>query len=83
MGIVTAAGITAHSMMGPKTELIQYQKEVGMGDTVWSICREIATDDDDLIRLVDRAMIDNRIRDPDHLMPGTLLVINVQRARQK
>jgi len=84
IGLITVAGMTAHSMMPtPKTELIQYQKEVAMGDTVWSICREIATDEDDVIRLVDQTMKDNHIKNPDYLTPGTLLVVNVQRARQK
>lgn len=84
IGAITVAGITAHSMMpAPKTELIQYQKEVAMGDTVWSICKEIATDEDDVILLVNQAMKDNHIKNPDCLTPGTLLVVNVQRAREK
>ncbi len=83
IGAITVAGITAHSLMTPKTELITYQKEVAMGDTVWSICREIATDEEDVILLVNQTMKDNHIRNPDYLTPGTLLVVNVQRAREK
>lgn len=83
MGLVTVAGITAHSMMVPKTEIITYQKEVAMGDTVWSICSEIATDKEDVVRLVDQTMKDNHIKNPDYLTPGTVIVVNVQQARQK
>lgn len=83
MGLVVAAGVAAHAMMPtPKTEIITYQKEVAMGDTVWSIVSEIATDDEDKVRLVDQVLKDNHIKHPDYLTPGTLLIINVQQARK-
>lgn len=69
-------------LMKPEPQLITYQKEVDYGDTVWSICGNIATDEDDLRKLVDRAMEDNHIANAGELKPGTLLVINVERARK-
>lgn len=68
----------------PATEIITYQKEVKEGDTLWDICREIGKDEVDVRLLVWQAMKDNNISDSDcgNLQPGTLIVVNVERARR-
>ena len=65
-----------------KSELIEYHKEVKSGDTLWDICREIATDKEDLNRLVWQAQKDNHITDPGDLQPGQVVVVRVKAARQ-
>ena len=64
-----------------RNELIEYRKETKSGDTLWDICREIATDREDLRRLVWRAKKDNRIKDVGTLQPGLLIVVKVKEAR--
>lgn len=64
------------------TEIIRYEKEADYGDTVWSICAKIATDEDDLNKLVWQTMKDNYIENAADLQPGQKIIVNVQRARK-
>lgn len=64
------------------TELVEYRKEVEWGESVWSICESIATDKDDLRKLVWQTCKDNNITDARHVDPGTLLIIRVKEARK-
>ena len=65
-----------------RNELIEYHKEIKSGDTLWDICREIATDREDLRKLVWQAQKDNHITDPGQLQPGRVVVVRVKAARQ-
>lgn len=65
----------------PETKIVEYRREVRSGDTLWTICGEIATDKEDLRRLVWQAKKDNRIRDVGNLQPGMLIVVRVEEAR--
>lgn len=65
-----------------ENQLIEYHKEVKEGETLWGICSEIATDKEDLNRLVWQAMKDNNITDPGDLQPGRVVVVRVKAARQ-
>lgn len=65
----------------PETKIVEYRREVRPGDTLWTICREIATDKEDLRKLVYQAKKDNRIMDVGNLQPGMLIVVRVEEAR--
>lgn len=65
-----------------ETRIVEYRREVRAGDTLWDICGEIATDKEDLRRLVWQAKKDNRIKDVGNLQPGTLIVVRVEEARK-
>ena len=65
-----------------ENQLIEYHKEVKEGETLWNICAEIATDKEDLNRLVWQAMRDNNISDPAELQPGRIVVVRVREARK-
>lgn len=67
----------------PAPEIIEYQKEVEQGETVWSICSKIATNEEDLAKLVWQTCKDNHIEDPGKVQPGTLLIVRVKEARQQ
>lgn len=73
--IAIVAGTYAYE---PPAELIEYRTEAEQGDTIWSICAKIATDEDDLNKLVWQTMKDNHIKDPANLQPGQLIVIHVK-----
>lgn len=88
MGITLAAGLAVNGSLvkdyltaGPN-ELIEYRKEVAEGDTLWGICSEIATDKDDLRKLVWQSMRDNHITDPGQLQPGRVVIVRVREARK-
>lgn len=66
----------------PETKIVEYRREVRPGDTLWTICGEIATDKEDLRRLVWQAKKDNRIRDVGNLQPGMLVIVRVEEARK-
>lgn len=88
MGITLSAGLAVNGSLvkdyltaGPN-ELIEYRKEVAEGDTLWNICSEIATNKEDLRKLVWQAMKDNHISDPAELQPGRVVVVRVREARK-
>ena len=66
----------------PETKIVEYRREVRPGDTLWTICSEIATKKEDLRRLVWQAKKDNRIMDVGNLQPGTLVIVRVEEARK-
>ena len=81
VAVILGAGACTYFRPGHHTYMVQYRKEVQQGETVWDICSEIATDKEDLRKLVWQTMKDNRIKDPNDVQPGMLLVVNVEEAR--
>lgn len=83
--LVAGAAVDAEKICNrlfPETRIVEYRREVRAGDTLWDICGEIATDKEDLRKLVWQAKKDNRIRDVGNLQPGTLIVVRVEEARK-
>lgn len=66
----------------PDVKIVEYRREVRPGDTLWTICGEIAMDKEDLRKLVWQAKKDNRIMDVGNLQPGMLIVVRVEEARK-
>lgn len=79
--LLIIGGIATADMWESDTKLIEYHKEVVAGETLWDICAEIATDKEDLNRLVWQAMKDNHIENPATLQPGQIVIVRVQEAR--
>lgn len=71
-----AAGAWAYE---PPAELVEYRAEAEQGDTIWSLCAKVASDEDCMEELVYRTMMENHITDPGELQPGQLIVIHVRR----
>lgn len=82
-GIAVNADLARDYLFAGKNELIEYRKEVREGETLWGICSEIATDKEDLRKLVWQAMRDNHITDPAELQPGRIVIIRVREARKQ
>ena len=70
--VAIAAGTYAYE---PPAE---YRTEAEEGDTIWSLCAKVASDEDCMEELVYRTMQENRISDPGALQPGTLVIIRVK-----
>ncbi|MFR2573570.1 MAG: LysM peptidoglycan-binding domain-containing protein [Dialister sp.] len=81
-GVAVNADIARDYLFAGKNKLIEYHKEVKSGDTLWDICREIATDREDLRKLVWQAMRDNNIKDPAELQPGRVVIVRAREARK-
>lgn len=79
-GAAVDAGKIYHRFF-PETKIVEYRREVRAGDTLWDICGEVATDKEDLRKLVYQAKKDNRIQDVGNLQPGTLVIVRVEEAR--
>lgn len=82
--LVAGAAVGAEKICNrlfPETRIVEYRREVRAGDTLWDICGEIATDKEDLRKLVYQAKKDNGIRDVGNLQPGMLIVVKVKEAR--
>lgn len=83
--LVAGAAVDAEkicSRLFPETRIVEYRREVKPGDTLWDICGEIATDKEDLRKLVWQAKKDNRIKDVGNLQPGMLVIVRVEEARK-
>lgn len=72
---VIVAGVYAYD---PPAELIEYRTEAEQGDTIWSLCAKVASDEDCMQELVYRTMQENHIKDPANLQPGQMIVIHVK-----
>ncbi len=81
-GVAVNADLARDYLFAGKNELIEYRKEVKEGETLWGICSEIATDKEDLRKLVWQSMRDNHIQDPAELQPGRIVVVRVREARR-
>ena len=79
--LLIIGGIVTADVFDDETEIIEYHKEVAQGETLWDICAEIATDKEDLRKLVYQAMQDNHITDPVTLQPGQFVIVRVKEAR--
>lgn len=80
-GVAVNADLARDYLFAGKNELIEYRKEVREGETLWGICSEIATDKEDLRKLVWQSMRDNHITDPGDLQPGRVVIVRVKAAR--
>lgn len=80
-GVAVNADLAHDYLFAGKNELIEYRKEVKEGETLWGICAEIATDKEDLRKLVWQSMRDNHITDPAELQPGQIVIVRVREAR--
>lgn len=84
--LATGAAVDADNIyhrLFPEVKIVEYRREVKPGDTLWDICGEIATDKEDLRKLVWQAKKDNRIHDAGNLQPGTLVIVKVEEARNQ
>ncbi len=81
-GVAVNADLARDYLFAGKNELIEYRKEIKSGDTLWNICSEIATDKEDLRKLVWQSMRDNNITDPAELQPGRIVIVRVREARR-
>lgn len=53
--LIAGAAVDAdniYNRLFPETRIVEYRREVKTGDTLWDICGEIATDKEDLRKLV-------------------------------
>lgn len=73
---------TACLMQTHEEPMIEYRAEAQAGDSVWSICRRIVTDKDNLQEVVWRAIRDNHIKDPTELQPGQVIVVHVREIQE-
>lgn len=76
--VAIAAGTYAYE---PPAELIEYRAEAEQGDSVWSLCAKVSSDEDCMEELVYRTMQENHIEDPANLQPGQLIVIHVKEVK--
>lgn len=81
-GVAVNADLARDYLFAGRNELIEYRKEVREGETLWGICSEIATDKEDLRKLVWQSMRDNHITDPGQLQPGRVVIVRVREARK-
>lgn len=80
--VVSAAVATYSWTHAEETELIEYHKTIEQGDTLWGVVGKVATDKEDMAKLVWQVTKDNHIENAADLQPGQKIIVNVQRARK-
>lgn len=84
LALTAVLGSAAAGLMKSHDEpLIEYRAEAQAGDTVWSICRRIVTDKDNLQEVVWRTIEANHIKDPTELQPGQVVIVHVKAIHQE
>lgn len=84
LALTAVIGSGTACLMQNRTEpVIEYRAEAQDGDTVWSLCRRISTDRDNLQELVWRTMQENHITDPTSLQPGQVVIVHVKEINQE
>ena len=78
LGSATACLVQNHT-----EPLIEYRAEAQSGDTVWSLCKRIVTNKDNLQEVVWRTIEENHIQDPTELQPGQVVVVHVKEIHQE
>lgn len=73
---------TACLMQNHEEPMIEYRAEAQAGDSVWSICRRIVTDKDNLQEVVWKTIKENNIQDPTDLQPGQVVIVHVQEVQE-
>lgn len=73
---------TACLMQSHTAQMIEYRAEAQSGDTVWSICKRIVTDKENLQEVVWRTIEENHIQDPTELQPGQVVIVHVQEVQE-
>lgn len=80
--IAAAAYVPVSSYLSQPASMVAYRVEVDQGDTLWTLCSRIASDADDLREVVDRAQIENGIKDAATLQPGREITVRVKEMRK-
>lgn len=80
--VVSAAVATYSWTHAEEAELIEYHKTIEQGDTLWGVVGKVATDKEDMAKLVWQVTKDNHIENAADLQPGQKIIVNVQRARK-
>lgn len=78
----TLVGMTAFAVTyEPEMAVLEYRHEVHSGETLWKVCADVATDEDELSELVYRTQVENHLTDKDleALRPGMEIVIHPKR----
>lgn len=75
---IGAAAACCEIIKADEVPMVTYQKEVAKGDTIWSICSKVASDQDDLQKLVWETMKNNHIDNAGDIQPGMVINITVK-----
>lgn len=75
---IGAAAACCEIIKADEVPTVTYQKEVATGDTIWSICSKVASDQDDLQKLVWETMKNNHIDNAGDIQPGMVINITVK-----
>lgn len=79
--VLLAAGMIAiYAYPSTPEAMMEYHVTAKEGDTIWGICSRIATDRDNLQRVVFQAMRDSHIEHASDLQPGQTIIVRVKPA---
>lgn len=83
LALTAVIGSGTASLLQSHTEpMIEYRAEAQAGDSVWSICKRIVTNKDNLQEVVWRTIEENHIQDPTELQPGQVIVVHVREIQE-
>lgn len=76
LGIAFNANYQEHDK--EQAQFAYYSRRVFPGQTLWGICSKLDTKED-LREVIDRARLDNDIKNPGSLQPGQVILIRVKK----
>lgn len=81
--ILAAVGVAYAWLSDSPYSMMEYHVTAKEGDTIWGICSRIATDRDNLQRVVFQAMKDSHIEHASDLQPGQTVIVRVKPVNEK
>ena len=78
MAIVGLAGYVAE----PEQPLIAYKATISKTETVWDVCSQVASSQDNMQELVWRTMKEKDINNPGEVQPGQEIIVRVKAVRK-
>lgn len=79
MALTAVIGSGMACLVKSDTEpVIEYRAEAQAGDSVWSICKRISTERDNLPELVWNTIRENHITNPTELQSGQIVIVHVK-----
>lgn len=76
LGVAFNANYQQHDR--EQAQFVHYSRRVFPGQTLWEICSKLDTKED-VRAVIDRARLDNNIKNPGTLQPGQVILIRVKK----
>lgn len=81
MAFMAIVGIAGYAVE-PEQPLIAYRTTISQKETVWDVCSQVASSQDNMQELVWRTLKENHISNPGEVQPGQEIIVRVKAVKK-